>query len=169
MLLGPDRIDRVVHGALGHAHVDLERGWRTAVRSRNGGERRRRNLVPVGEFTGIRLNGRCCGCAGSTERGRCDERYGHQDDGSTTGHGVPLVSRSEARPRVPPYCPTKQRTCPYHRTGDKSTEFSIGHAEEGGRGRSGGRLFVGPGCASCFADTLSAVGDPMHFDAHAAV
>ena len=29
MPLGPDRIDRVVHRALGHAHVDLERGWRT--------------------------------------------------------------------------------------------------------------------------------------------
>ena len=53
MLLRPDRVDRVVHGALHHAHVDLERGWRTAVRRRERAERARRDLVPVGHLTGV--------------------------------------------------------------------------------------------------------------------
>ena len=62
MLLRPDRVDRVVHGALHHAHVDRERRWGAAVRPRNRAERRRRDLVPVSHLAGVgprRWCGRC--------------------------------------------------------------------------------------------------------------
>ena len=89
MLLGPDRIDCVVHGALGHAHVDLERGWRIAVRSGNRGERSRRNFIPVGDGSGVRLNGRC-GPPRQEHRSRPSHaRYHYQADGSTTGNDAP--------------------------------------------------------------------------------
>src|SRR5207248_1918128 len=53
MLLRPDRVDRVVHGSLHHAHIDRERRWGAAVRSGYPCERRRRDLVPVSHLAGI--------------------------------------------------------------------------------------------------------------------
>ena len=59
MVLPADRVDRVVDGALHHAHVDLECRWRTPVRPRERDERRRRDLVPVSHLTGVGSRGRC--------------------------------------------------------------------------------------------------------------
>ena len=53
MLLRADRVDCVVHGALDHAHVDLECGRRTPVRPWERDERVRRDLVPVSHLTGV--------------------------------------------------------------------------------------------------------------------
>ena len=57
MLLWSDCVDRVVYGALHHAHVDLECRWGTAVRPRNSDERRRRDLVPASHLTGVGSRG----------------------------------------------------------------------------------------------------------------
>src|SRR5688572_9185001 len=90
MLLWPDCVDRVVHGALHHTHVDLECRRRTAVRPRNRGERRRRYLVPVSHLTGVcsrRWRGRCAEDPNGPQK-RTYSRY--EPDGSSTWHLSPL-------------------------------------------------------------------------------
>ena len=85
-----DRVDRVVHGALHHAHVDLEGRRRPAVRPRNGNERRRRDLVPVSDLTGVgsgRWRGRY---TDADERGQeRSDRHRDEHDGSSAGHRRP--------------------------------------------------------------------------------
>ena len=90
MLLRPDRVDRVVDGALHHAHVDLECGRRTAVRPRERDERGRRDLVPVSHLTGVGSRRWCGRDADGAERAQ-ERTDCHRDerDGSSTRHRSP--------------------------------------------------------------------------------
>src|SRR5213079_1754191 len=65
----PDRIDRVVNGALRHSHVDLEGIWRAARRWRERREGIRRDLVPVRDLVGLHR----CRHHPNDER-HCDQR-----------------------------------------------------------------------------------------------
>src|SRR4030095_7045186 len=86
MLLRPNRIDRVVHGALHHAHVYLECRRGTAVRQRNRDERRRRDLVPVSHLTCVGSRGWWCGrCVEDVKRR--DKRCKQESEAKVCEHG----------------------------------------------------------------------------------
>ena len=90
MLLRADRVDGVVHGALDHAHVDLECRRRTPVRPRERDERVRRDLVPVIHLTGVGPRWWCGRDAEDAEPGQ-QRTDCHRDerDGSSTQHRFP--------------------------------------------------------------------------------
>ena len=79
VLLRPDRVDRVVHRSLHHAHVDRERRWGAAVRPRQRAERTRRELVPVRHLAGVGPRRWCGRCAGHAERAQ-QRTDCHRDD-----------------------------------------------------------------------------------------
>ena len=75
-MLRRDCVDRVVHGPLDHAHVDLRCRRCSACRLWKAGQRVRRNEVPLRHRTRV--------CSG-WRRGRCADgaEYPYQD---TDGH-----------------------------------------------------------------------------------
>src|SRR5512132_3299209 len=109
-----DRVNRVIHRALGHPHVDLESGRCPAPRRGERDERVRRDPVPVGDFVGRRR-----GDSVHANRGDRRKRAKHNDRGQCCSRDQPsaclhrrLPCRSRARswsfaPKARPHGETK--------------------------------------------------------------